>query len=194
MSEKQHSASVTLEGNIDRKTFRRFAMFDTFVRKKGWKNPVFFALILTAFAAVCFAGRQNHAQAVLLGSVLLGIGLLLPLVWVGMYAYSVNRQARQMGLSADRVQYSVTLSPEKIHVEKGKETADYAWKNAYRAWRTGDCIYLYVSPSRAFLLPDCEKTEEGWQMITSALGHEKTFIRGNPDFRAFRGKQNRTDN
>ncbi len=170
MSEKRSAAAVTMEGRIDRKTFRRFAMFDTFFVKKRWRSPALFALILSAFAAVCFMGRKTHEQAVLLGGVLLGVGLVLPLVWVGMYALSVSRQAKRMGLSADKTQYRVTLSPEKIHVEKGKETADFSWENIYRAWRRKGCIYLYVSPTRAFLLPDCEKTERAWALITSKLG------------------------
>ncbi len=177
MSEETRAA-VTLEGNIDRKTFRRFAMFDTFTVKRRWKSPALFALILSAFAGVCFMGRQTREQAVLLGSVLLGVGLTLPLVWVGMYALSVSGQAKRMGLSADKAQYYVTLSPEKIHVEKGKETADFSWENAYRAFRTKDCIYLYVSIARAFLLPDCEKTEPAWAMIVSRLGSGKAVVTG----------------
>ena len=166
-----------MEGKIDRKTFRRCAMFDTFILKKRWRSPALFALILSAFAAVCFMGRRTHDQAVLLGGVLLGVGLLLPLVWIGMYALSVNRQAKSMGLSSDRTQYRVTLSPEKIHVEKGKETADFSWENAYRAYRTKGCIYLYVSQMRAFLLPDCEKTERAWELIGRSLGSGKTAVR-----------------
>ncbi|MCR5842738.1 MAG: hypothetical protein K6G66_02145, partial [Oscillospiraceae bacterium] len=110
MSEEKRTGSMTIEGKIDRKTFRRFAMFDTFYVKKRWRSPALFALILSAFAAVCFMGRRTHEQAVLLGGVLLGVGLVLPLVWVGMYALSVSRQAKRMGLSADRTQYCVTLS------------------------------------------------------------------------------------
>ncbi len=169
MSEKRSAAAVTMEGRIDRKTFRRFAMFDTFFVKKRWRSPALFALILSAFAAVCFMGRRTHEQAVLLGDVLLGVGLVLPLVWVGMYALSVSRQAKRMGLSADKTQYRVTLSPEKIHVEKGKEAADFAWADVHMACRARGCIYLYVSPTRAFLLPDCADSEEAWALIASAL-------------------------
>jgi hypothetical protein len=168
MAEDRTTPTLTIAAKIDRQTFRRFAMFDTFVRKKGWRNPALFALILSAFAAVCFAGRKNHAEAVLLGGVLLGVGLVLPLVWFGMFAFSVNRQAKRMGLSAEKAQYSVTLSPEKIHVVKGKEAADFSWNGAF-AYRAKGCIYLYVSTKRAFLLPDCGDTERAWELISAAL-------------------------
>ena len=91
-----------------------------------------------------------------------------------MFFASVNRQAKRSGLSAEKAHYVVTLTPEKIHVQKGKEAADFAWKDVYLAYRTKGCIYLYVSPTRAFLLPDCEDTEQAWAMIREKAGTEKT--------------------
>lgn len=160
---------LTIACKIDQKTFSRFAVFDTLARKKGWRNPALFALIMTAFAVVCFLGRKTHAQAVLLGGVLLGVGLVLPIVWFGMFFSSVRRQAKRSGLTPDKAQYFVTLSDEKIHVEKGKEAADFQWQDVPLARRVKGCIYLYVSQTRAFLLPDCEETEQAWKIITTKL-------------------------
>lgn len=168
---------LTLAGNIDRQTFLRFAMYDNFIRKRAWRSPALFAAILTGFALICFAGRRTHAQAALLGGVLLGVGLLLPLTWFGMYFFSLLRQAKRSGLSADRPQYFVTLSPEKLHVEKGAEQADFPWAGVFLACRVKGCLYLYVSPTRAFLLPDCEKTERAWALITAALPGESCVDR-----------------
>ena len=173
MAEKQTASALTLAGNIDREVFLRFAAFDTFVRKKAWRNPALFAAILTGFALVCFAGRKTHAQAVLVGSVLLGVGLLLPLVWLGMFYASVSAQARRSGLSAAKAQYYVTLFPERIHVRKGNEEADYPWDEVYRAYRVRGCLYLYVSASRAFLLPECESSDRAWEIIAASLPPEK---------------------
>lgn len=166
---KENLKSLTLACKIDRQTFTRFAVYDTLKRKKAWRNPVLFALIMSAFAAVCFLVRRTHAQATLLGGVLLGVGLILPLVWFGMFFSSVRRQAVRSGLSPDKAQYYVTLNEEKIHVSKGKETADFQWQDAYLARREKGCIYLYVAPTRAFLLPDCEQTEQAWALITEKL-------------------------
>ncbi len=171
MSEKPKS--VTLACRIDRRTFSRFARYDTLVRKKGWRNPALFALIMTAFAAVCFFARKTHAQALLLGGVLLGVGLILPLVWFGMFFASVRRQAKRSGLSPDKTQYVVTLSPDKIHVTKGKEAADFAWDAVHLVYRDKGCVYLYVSPTRAFLLPDGEKVEKAWELLTARVAPEK---------------------
>ena len=170
---KESLKSVTVPCRIDRKTFNRFAVYESLVRKKGWRNPVLFALIMSAFAAVCFLARKTHAQAMLLGSVLLGVGLILPIVWFGMFFSSVSRQATRSGLSPVKAQYYVTLSEEKIHVSKGKETADFSWQDAYLARRVKDCIYLYVSPTRAFLLPDSTESAQAWAIITAAIDPKK---------------------
>ena len=45
MEDKKQTA-LTLAGNIDRKTFFRFAVYDTLIRKKGWRNPALFAVIM----------------------------------------------------------------------------------------------------------------------------------------------------
>ena len=165
MSDQKLLPALTLEGNIDERDFLRFAAYDSFVRKRAWRNPLLFALIFCAFAAVCFAGRGTHAQAVLLGTLLLCVGVLLPLVWVGMFFSSVKRQARANGLSREKAQYHVTLFPEKIQVKKGKESADFPWDKVHLVYHAEGCTYLYVSAARAFLLPDCEKTELAWDIF-----------------------------
>ena len=172
MADKQ-TEKLTVAARIDGRTFVRFAAFDTLVRKRAWRNPLLFALILSAFAAVCFCARGSHAQAALPGGVLLTVGLLLPLVWFGSFFASASKQAKRSGLSADRVQYYVTLSPEAIHVTKGGEAADFSWQDVHMAYRTGGCIYLYVSAQRAFLLPDCEESERAWEIIAANLPPDK---------------------
>ena len=170
---KESLKSVTVPCKIDRKIFKRFAVYDTIVRRKCWRNPVLFTLIMSGFAAACFLARKTHAQAALLGGVLLGVGLVLPVVWFGMFFSSVSRQATRSGLSPDKAQYYVTLSEEKIHVSKGKETADFSWQDTYLARRVNGCIYLYVSPTRAFLLTDGAESARAWAIITAALDPAK---------------------
>ena len=171
MADNPKKPSLSIACNIDKRTFTRFAVYDSLVRKKGWRSPALFALIMSAFAAICFAGRSTHAQATLLG--LLGVGLLLPLCWFGMFFASVNRQAKRSGLSPDRTQYVVTLAQDKIHVTKGKEAADFAWDAVHLVYRDKGCVYLYVSPTRAFLLPDGEKAEKVWEILTARVAPEK---------------------
>ena len=170
MAKKTEFGSVTVAANIDKRTFSRFAVYDTLGRQKRWRSPLLFALIMSAFALVCFLGFREREGARLLGGVLLGVGLILPLVWFGMFFASVNRQAKRSGLSPEKTQYLVTLAPEKIHVEKGKEAADFRWEDVHMARRVSGCVYLYVSPSRAFLLPEAAKgSDRAWEIITQKV-------------------------
>lgn len=174
MAKKTEFGSVTVAANIDKRTFSRFAVYDTLGRQKRWRSPLLFALIMSAFALVCFLGFREREGARLLGGVLLGVGLILPLVWFGMFFASVNRQAKRSGLSPEKTQYLVTLAPEKIHVEKGKEAADFRWEDVHMARRVSGCVYLYVSPSRAFLLPEAAKgTDRAWEIITQRVAPAK---------------------
>lgn len=166
MDRKKEMPEVTMKGNIDKKTFRKFSLFHAFVRQKAWRNPLFFVLIMSGFAAICFSGRGKFQQAELLGGVLLGIGLLLPVIWFLMFLASVNRQAKANKLSSGNVQYVVTLSSDGVKVRKGKEMADFSWKDVTGVYKVRGCIYLYMNTGRAFLLPDCSNTPKALDVIT----------------------------
>lgn len=165
--------SLTMTANIDGDTFIRFAVFDTFRLKKRWRSPAAFAAIMTGFAILCFAVRKSHAQAALLGTVLLAAGLVLPAVWFMMYMFSVRNQVKKNGLSERKAQYFVLLSEDKIKVVKGQEEVTHAWEEVYTAYRAKGCIYLYMNLNRAYLLPDCDNTEQAWAIITAQIPPEK---------------------
>ena len=40
---------------LDGAAFRRFALFDTFRRKRLWRRPALFALILAVSSALCYS-------------------------------------------------------------------------------------------------------------------------------------------
>ena len=67
---------------LDSKTFKEFTVFDCLKRRKAWKSPVTFALIMSISALVCFIMHKVDG-AVLLGTVLLVLGL-------GMFCYNLR--------------------------------------------------------------------------------------------------------
>ena len=75
---------MTIEVNLSGPEFRRFTVFDLLRRRKQWRGPALFALILGLSAAVCFT-RAPARGAVLLGSVLLGVGLGVPCVYFAFF-------------------------------------------------------------------------------------------------------------
>ena len=159
--------------NIDQKDFLRFALFDTFRVKKRWKPPVLFACLMSVFAAACFALRQGREQALLLGGVLLGVGLVLPVVWYLWFLSSVKKEARKLGLSKAQTAYRLLLRDDGVTIMRENEKAEYAWKNIHMAWRVKGCIYLYVLPTRAFLMPKLDESDEAWENICMHLPESK---------------------
>ena len=133
---------------IDQKDFLRFALFDTFRIKKRWKTPVLFG-------------------------VLLGIGLILPIVWYLLFLSSIRNEARKLGLSKVKAAYSLLLRDDGVTVMRENEKAEYAWKDIHMAWRVKGCIYLYVLPTRAFLMPKLDESDEAWEIICLHLPESK---------------------
>ena len=154
---------------IDQDDFLRFALFDTFRVKKRWKTPVLFACIMSAFATICFCFRSSREQAALLGGVLLAIGLILPVIWFLLFLSSVKREAKKLGLSKHKAAYYLFLREEGVTITREKEKVEYAWENLHMAWRVKGCIYLYVLPTRAFLMPERAESDAAWDIICRHL-------------------------
>ena len=170
MAEKE---KLTVNSNITGHEFARFAMYDTFVRRKAWKSPALFALMMGAFSLVCFTLARDREQSALLGTVLLSVGLVLPTVWLLMYIFSVRKQIRKFGLSAYKVQYSTQFGDGGFRVTKGKETADFGWDDVTELREDKGCAYLYVDKGRAFLLPDSENCRQALALAEKKLLPEK---------------------
>jgi len=166
---------IRVQSNIDPKTFRRFALFDTFYRRKRWRGPLLFAVILSAFAAVCFALQGRKEQAVLLGAVLLAVGIGLPAAYFVSYLLSVNAQAKKLGLSASRTAYTLYLGERTVRAVSGKERAEFPWSGLFRAYRTGNGVYLYTDPQKAFLLPEAQVTEAVWARIRQCVPADRLY-------------------
>jgi len=168
---------IRIPVRLDEKTFKRFARFDMLILRKKWIRPVVFALILIAFAFVALLTRK--AQSGMIAAVLLAVGLGLPVVYFGTFLSQVNMQALRQKLKPARNVYTVTLREDGILVENNQKKEDpleMPWKKIQRAFRKKNCIYLYVSPAKAFLLPDGQADvpdSEVWQYLIDHLGKEK---------------------
>lgn len=168
---------ILIPVKLDEKTFKRFAWFDMFALRRRWARPVVFALILTAFAAVALL--TGKAQASLIAAVLLAVGLGLPLVYFGSFFSQVNMQALQRRLDPPRRVYTVRLHQDGVEVtndQKREAPLALPWKDVRQAIRAKGCIYLYVSPVRAFLLPNGQADAEDeavWRFLTAHMAAEK---------------------
>ena len=146
---------ITVHVKMDYKTLRTFGLFDAFNLKGRWKKPAIFAAIMLAFSLLCFL-QHGKQHSVLLGSVLLAIGLGLPLVYVVMFLSQLKAQAKKLRLNPPRRVYTLVFSDESIHVSNELKAGDEVtleWQKLPVAFRRKKAIYLYVTRDRAFILP-----------------------------------------
>ena len=171
---------MTIEATLTEKIFRKFTMFDMMRRRKVWRSPAIFASILSVSACICFL--MHHVDgAVLLGSVLLIVGLGMPLVYFISFASSLKQQILQQGLKRPQTFYTLCLTEKAdgIGIRNAKEQASYKWKDVHHVYRDTIATYLYMTPQRAFILPHtC--IEEGpdalWKLIEKKIPKERRTV------------------
>ncbi len=161
--------AVTVEAVIDEQIFRQFTLFDLLKIKRVWRGPVLFALLMAGFSSLCFLMRGRAEGAALLGGVLLAVGLVLPALYAVTLLYRVRVQVKSHGLETPRAAYTLTLSgaPDGVAAQNpAGQSARYEWKRLYGVWRNAGCVYLYVTKSRAFILPEAQaKGGALWEMV-----------------------------
>lgn len=171
----------TIPVMVDKKIYRDFAMFNCFRRQKRYRSPAIFTGSFLIFSAICFVLRDRAEQAVLLGSVLAAIAIILPVVYFGTFFHSIRVQAKKLKLETPQYAYTVYLgtAEEGIEVTSKKEKqakVSCKWPEAAEAWRNRDCIYLFVSERQAFLLPDGQggvSTDQVWELLSERMDSSK---------------------
>ncbi len=157
--------ALTVHVRMDARIFRRFALFDTFIRQRKWKAPVLFLAIFVAFSAVAFASGRN--QSGMIGTVLLAVGTLLPLAYLLSFLLQVHDQCRSLGLKKARPVYTLNLTETELRVINDMRPEDelrLAYAALYGVYRARDAYYLYATPARAFILPDAQNSLSPAQM------------------------------
>ena len=164
---------------LDYRTFKEFTYFDILKRRKAWKSPVTFASILTVSAVICFLMRKVDG-AVLLGTVLLVVGLGMPLVYFLSFFLNVREEGKKQKLGDGREVYSLSLTEKSVKVSNKKESAEYQWNKIYMAYRNYDAIYLYITRERAFILPSEKLSQdEIWSLCEKKLKGKCEILKSN---------------
>ena len=147
---------ITVHVRINARIFRRFALFDTFRLHRRWKSPALFALILLTFSLVAFiAGSGTHAE--MIGNLLLIIGPGLPLAYVLHFLLQVRDQCRRLGLRQLRPAYTLNMDEKNLRIINDmnpEPEVSLPWESLHAVWRDEFAFYIYVHPSRAFIVPD----------------------------------------
>ena len=171
---------MIIEVNLTEEIFRKFTMFDMMRKKQVWRSPVIFASIMSVSAIICFI--MHHVEgAILLGSVLLLVGLGMPLVYFVSFFSSLRKQILSQGLKRPQKVYTLCLTEKAngIGISNDREQADYKWKDVHHVYRDQIATYLYMTPGRAFILPHTcieEGWEELWKLLEKKIPAEKRTI------------------
>lgn len=169
--------AITVHVKIDSKLFRRFALFDTFIRQRRYKAPALFMAIFLAFSIVAFASGRK--QSAMLGSLLLGVGVLLPLAYLLSFLLQVHDQCRRLGLKAPRPAYTLNLTETELRVindMKSEPELRLPYDALHGVYRAKGAYYLYVAPTRAFILPDAQNSlspAQMWDYLSERLAQDK---------------------
>lgn len=183
MAAETNTLSVPVR--MDAAAFREFSAFDVLTRQKRWRRPLLFAVLMLAFAVICFTQVGQRQGAALLGTVLAVIGAGLPIVYFATFFQSVNKQAKRLKLETPRDVYRVELSDSGVRVleagkqDKQKLVQHYEWTGLYGAWRTGTAVYIYVESGKAYLLPAAQipgGLDAVWKFVQEKLPAEKQHI------------------
>lgn len=159
--------------------FIRFTVFDTFKRKKMHRSPLTFAILLGISGLICLF--MSHMEgAAMLGTVLLVIGLGLPVFYFTSFFFSLLKQIRVHKLP--RCVYTLTLDPSSktISIANEQEQISYEWKKVHHVYQGKTATYLYATAARAFILPHYY-VEGGadalWTLIRKKLPDSKLSAR-----------------
>lgn len=172
---------MKIDVNLTEEVFRRFTIFDVLKRRKAWRPPVTFALIMGISAVICY--WMNHVDgAILLGNVLLTIGLGMPVVYFTTFFFSLRKEVLKYGLSRPQYVYTIELTHKTdggISVSNEKEQAAYHWRQVFHVYRDTIATYLYFTPDRGFILPHtC--IEDGpdalWHLLEKKIPAERRTI------------------
>lgn len=177
--------TIVTTSRIDKSLFCHFAVFDAMVLHKRFRSPAIFLGIMGFFACICYTQIGKAEQAALLGNVLLGVGLVLPIVYFGHFYMDLRNQSKKLKLDTPRHVYTLTMTdaPDGITIvtPTGQGgTLRVHWANIFRVYRVKDCIYFYISPRQAFLIPNDQsnvETDELWKFFEEMIPAEKLFNR-----------------
>ena len=176
MSEKSTTINVIVNADI----YYRFYKFERFYRARGLVRPIVFACLFTLFATICII-----AEAHLPAAVLLIVGLGLPFYNIWNFFRMLKLQIKAFDLENPKPVYSLHFSEKSDGIEVtnhggGDGPLVYEWNNIHAVYRVLGCIYFYVLPDKAFLLPDGQAAggdEALWEIITKMTPAEKIHDR-----------------
>ena len=154
---------------INKEHFRRFSNFQALWIHKRYLGLIAFTGLLTLFG--WFHLITGSATYFIFFT---AAGFLVPTIYLIQYKNSVNREIKRLCLNQSPYNaYTIQLGADGVMADNRNEHFFYSWQGIKSAHRFGDCIYLYYTPKRALILPDCciikGTGEELWELLCNHM-------------------------
>ncbi len=152
---------------MDVSTFTDFSFFNSFLFHGRWISLLLFPVVMSGL------GILNLVTG---SSFLFGLFLILALVLPGLYflfyRVSLRNQIKANNIEERRLVYTTRFNNEEIEVSNQNETQGLGWAQIYRVFRYKNYFYLYISRSRAYILPaeglgEEESADDFWSYAQS---------------------------
>lgn len=150
---------------INKEHFSRFSNFQALWVHKRYLGLIAFTGLLTLFGL--FHLITGSTAYFLLFT---ATGFLVPAIYLIQYKHSVIREINRLRLNQLSYDaYTIQLGTDGVMADNRKEQVFYFWQDIRAAYKFGDCTYLYYTPKRALILPDCciikGTKEELWELL-----------------------------
>lgn len=168
---------IEIHVRLDANTFRRYCAFDTFRRQRRWFPPVMAGMLLITLALAGLLNIIPMGESA--AGVLMGLGIAVPLVAFGLYAIQVEAQIANRKLREAPEVYALRFADDGVRVADGQKpesSVTLGWDQLWAAFRRQDCVYLYATPDRAFILPNGQADaadEAVWKCLKRNMGEGK---------------------
>jgi len=160
---------IIVHVSINKEHFSRFSNFQALWVHKRYLGLIAFTGILALFGWFHLITGSTPYFLFFTAT-----GFLVPAIYLIQYKNSVNREINRLHLNQSSYDaYTIQLGPDGVMADNRKEQTFYFWQNIRTAHRFGDCTYLYYTPKRAFILPDCciikGTKEELWDLLCNHM-------------------------
>ena len=133
---------------MDAEIFRDFAFFNSFLFQRRWISLILFPLVMAGFAVLNLLTGSPF-----LFRLFLIIALVAPFFYLVYFRISLRNQIKVNNLDQPRLVYTIDFRGSCIELSNQKEKQSLEWNSVHKIYRFKDCFYLYITPSRAFILP-----------------------------------------
>lgn len=163
------SPDIIVHVLINKEHFTRFSNFQALWLHKRYLGLIAFTGLLTLFGWF-----HLITGSVTLFLLFAATGFLVPSIYLIQYKKTVSREINRLHLNQSSYDaYTIQLGKDGVMADNRKERIFYSWQDLRAAHNFGDCTYLYYTPKRALILPDCcinkGTKEELWELLCNHM-------------------------